>query len=236
MNPAGASPWNKPVVLQLIFDFILMAATSTYAVFAIKQWSAMSGQLEEMRKSSVDTHALAQAAIDQVAKLQAGVDETHRLALDAETANTNALAAERPWMGASIGVKDFEVGKTPTFSITFVNSGRRPAKLKLTAGTSKVYEKFPTNPAFEFDTTPSTSIDVPGQPSLTSWNGKSPLSDAEISVLKSGTLTFYVYGKIEYSDVRTGASYWTHVCWRYIPGMTFVNNGFLNCTEYNDAR
>ena len=35
------SPWTKPIVFQLIFDAILVLATSTYAVFAIKQWCTM---------------------------------------------------------------------------------------------------------------------------------------------------------------------------------------------------
>jgi hypothetical protein len=35
------NPWTKAVIIQLIFDFLLMAATTTYAVFAIKQWQAL---------------------------------------------------------------------------------------------------------------------------------------------------------------------------------------------------
>jgi len=139
-------------------------------------------------------------------------------------------------MGAVVTVQNFEVGKAPTYTITFPNSGRRPAKIKLSAGYARPYDKFPDDPEYKFDTTPSISIVVPGQPIITTWSGKGALSDNEMTAFKSGTPTFYVYGKIDYTDVGGDGLYWTHVCVRYMPSITSVNNGFLNCNEYGDAK
>jgi|ERR1700730_6674865 len=150
-----------------------------------------------------------------------------------EQAMNNSLEAERAWMGASMSVKDFESGKNRTYVISFQNSGRRPSKVTLTAVHSRFYDTFPSEPEYSWDTTPSTSLIVPGQPVTSAWNGLP--GDAERA--KAGPQTFYIYGKIEYTDIRTGDLYWTHVCWRYIPAMSSViNGGFLNCTEYNDAK
>jgi hypothetical protein len=61
-------------------------------------------------------------------------------------------------------VTDFEAGKKPTFSLYFVNSGKRPARVDLTAYRANAFVKFPADPDKEYvsDTTPSTTIVVPG--------------------------------------------------------------------------
>jgi len=93
------------------------------AVVALLQWRVMSGQLNEMKNGSVDTHELAvaaksqsentksmaeaaksqaSAAIDQVAKLDAGVKETHALAIATQNSLTlarqNFIEDQRPWV------------------------------------------------------------------------------------------------------------------------------------------
>jgi hypothetical protein len=165
--------------------------------------------------------------------LLAYVVETRRTNNLTEQAMKNAMEADRPWMGASVGVQNFESGKSPVYSVSFQNTGRRPAKVTLTAVHSRFYDTFPTEPEYNWDTTPSMSIIVPGQPVVSAWNGL--LDDPEKA--NFGSSTFYIYGKIEYIDLRTGSLGWTHVCWRYIPKMRgVINGGFLNCTEYNDAK
>ena len=52
------STWTKPVILQLIFDFVLMVSTTTYAVFAIKQWGAMTDQVKQMQASGKQTDTM----------------------------------------------------------------------------------------------------------------------------------------------------------------------------------
>ncbi|HYW40046.1 MAG TPA: hypothetical protein VE957_18190 [Terriglobales bacterium] len=153
-----------------------------------------------------------------------------------ETHRTNNLTeeSERPWMGAAgMNVKDFEASKVPAYAITWINSGRSPAKVTFTGSNCKAYAIFPKEPEYTFDTVPSTSVVVPGQPLQSARNGK--ITDSDSAQLE--TETFYVYGDIEYFDIRTTKTYWTHVCYRYIPKMSKVaNNGFLSCPEYNDAK
>jgi hypothetical protein len=58
-NPSTKhSTWTKPVILQLIFDFVLMVSTTTYAVFAIKQWRAMTDQVKQMQAGGKQTDTM----------------------------------------------------------------------------------------------------------------------------------------------------------------------------------
>lgn len=174
-------------------------------------------------------------AVDKL-KIQAGANQT--MALAANTANTNTLQADRPWMGAYFNVDGFSVGKTPTYTVTFINSGKRPAKVTLTQ-TLTASVDFGAKPIYRrYDTTPSTTFVVPGQTIAASWKDDqmNPISEEFMRAFDSNSLPFRVYAKIEYTDVRTGGKYWTHVCWRYTPTHTAVNGGFSNCTEYNDAK
>jgi hypothetical protein len=202
---------------------------------AIANANAAKDMVKQMQQSGTDTHELAVEAKNQVGKLTDSVKEAHSLAVAAQTANRNAVEADRPWMGAALNIQDFDVGKTPTFTIIFTNSGKRPAKVELTENYARVYETFPRNPQYLFDTVPSTSILVPGQATISSWKGHE-LSQVQVDTLKLGTPVFYVYTAIKYSDVTGPAIHWTHACWRYLPTMTFINNGFVNCKKYNDAQ
>jgi hypothetical protein len=59
---------------------------------------------------------------------------------------------------------------------------------------------------------------------------------AQMEELNGERSVFFAFAKVEYQDIRTGSKYWTHICVRYIPKMrTDTDNGFRNCTEYNDA-
>src|ERR1700691_3588014 len=122
---------------------------------AAKSFAASAGKINDGVRQAVE-------------KLNLQADAANRLARDTETANKNVLEADRPWMGAFISVANFGVGKKATFSITFANSGKRPAKADLTALRERSYAQFPPNPDSEyvFDTVPSTSVIVPGQASL----------------------------------------------------------------------
>lgn len=141
-------------------------------------------------------------------------------------------------MGAYFSVDGFAAGKTPTYTVTFINSGKRPAKVTLTQtlDTDVYIGANPTYPPE--DMTPSTSFIVPGQLLAASWKDPhtNPISEELMKALDSGNPPLRVYAKIEYTDVRTNGKYWTHVCWRYTPARTAVNGGFSNCTEYNDAK
>ena len=136
-------------------------------------------------------------------------------------------------------VANFDVGQKATFSITFPNSGKRPAKIDLTASRERSYAQFPVNPDSEyiFDTVPSTSVVVPGQAAFVQLTAPAPLSQGEMDVMVSGQLTHFVFAKIQYRDIKTNQSFWTHVCLRYMPQMkSATDNGFRNCAQYNDAK
>lgn len=174
-------------------------------------------------------------AVDKL-KIQAGANQT--LALAANTANTNTLQADRPWMAASISVDGFATGKTPTYTVTFINTGKRPAKVTLTQTLSIAFD-YGAKPTYRpYDTTPSTSFVVPGQSLTVLWKDEllNPVSAELMKAFDSGSQPFRVYAKIEYTDVRTKGNYWTHVCWRYTPSYRAVDGGFSSCTGYNDAK
>lgn len=195
----------------------------------------MQAQTKAQESSAAGAKRAAKAMADEVSKLKAVVAETHSLASAAQTANTNAVVAERPWVGAVIQVKDFQAGKIPTYVIVFTNSGKRPARVTMTAGFAGAYLKFPKHPVYEYDTTPSKSILVPGQSTASSWKGLK-LTATEFTALQTGRVHFFIYGKVEYSDIGGNRPYWTHVCSRYMPGAISFNNRFINCAEYNDAQ
>ena len=194
----------------------------------------------EMRSGAIDTHALAVAAGkqadaagkfsesakginagvgDAVAKLnlQAGklaesVKQTTRLASATEHANANVINSDRPWMGANFSVEGFAADKVPTYTIIFINSGKRPARVTLTQ-TLSVARDYGDSPVYRpYDTTPSISVIVPGQSLLASWKGDSSISSDTMKAIASEQVPFMVYAKIEYTDIRTDTQYWTHVC------------------------
>ena len=61
----------------------------------------------------------------QADKLEKSVRQAARLAKATEEANSNAANADRPWIGAFFSVSNFESGKAPTYTVTYINSGRR---------------------------------------------------------------------------------------------------------------
>ncbi len=176
----------------------------------------------------------------QLGKLDDSVKQSSRLADATEKANANILGADRPWISGWMQVSDFDAGKKPTFTWTFTNTGKRPARVTLSANRESLYAGFPPNPdeQYIFDTTPSTNFVVPGQGVLSTTVADTELTQQEIDLLSSQTeIQFFAFAKVEYIDVKTNAKYWTHLCFRYIPKFkTTGNGGFRNCTEYNDAK
>ncbi len=84
MTPTPQKVWTVPVIMQLVFDFVIMGATLTYAVFAIKQWNTMDGQLQQMKGSSKQTDQLICLYQKQLTELQKQVRDTDKLAGAAE--------------------------------------------------------------------------------------------------------------------------------------------------------
>jgi hypothetical protein len=242
--------WEKTKPIIDLFSGI--AVIFTLLVITLQWWEMHEGgvdthdlavaaksQAEAAKTQADNTAKLAQAAVDQVTKLQAGVDQTHALAVEtknvvteAHVSNLTAADADRPWMGALFTSSDFEDGKVPTYTLTFGNSGRRPAKLIDTSVGAGPFVTFPVEPKYDIASTPSTGLVVPGQSAVTTWSG----NIVNFSQASIPGQTFYVFGKIDYRDVRTGKAYWTHVCWQYDLNVPNVKPGFYNCSQYNDAK
>jgi hypothetical protein len=175
----------------------------------------------------------------QAEKLDANVTQASRLADDTEKANANIINAERPWMGAALTVDGFVVGKTPTYSIISINSGKRPAKVTL-AQSLAIDKDYGNNPVYKpWDQKPSTTIVVPGQGMAMMWKDDNPIVDPikqEVMTALDGGFPFHIYIRIEYTDISTSKKYWTHACWRYNKAGTGNSGAFSNCSEYNDAK
>lgn len=193
--------------------------------------------LRELQKNEASSNQQFQT---QLGKLDESTRQSSRLADANEKANANALEADRPWMEAYMQVSDFEAGKKPTFIWTFTNTGKRPAKVTLTANRENTYRGFPSDPdkSYVFDTAPSTNFVVPGQPVISEITPDTELTQEQLDLYASQpTIDYFAFAKIEYTDVKTNAKYWTHVCLRYFPEFKSLGNeGFRNCAEYNDAK
>lgn len=176
----------------------------------------------------------------QAEELQASVQQATRLATATETANDNVINSDRPWMGAFFSIDGFASNQTPTYSVGFINSGKRPARVILSQTLAIPLDQGDDPVYVPYDTTPSVSVVVPGQSISSVWKetdpARSPIPEGLMKMFDSGVVPFRIYAKIEYRDVRTSAAYWTHVCWRYTPKQLAANNGFSNCAEYNDAK
>jgi hypothetical protein len=168
------------------------------------------------------------------------VRQASRLASATEKANANMVAADRPWIGGHIEVTNFEVGKSPTMTAVFTNSGKRPAKVDVSFERGGFYPTFPFDPDSQFitDGPRSTSFLVPGQATSMTLTFKGVLRQIDLD-LANGMhpfQTYFAFAKIEYRDLQTNESHFTHVCVFYLPRLkTSSNSGFSDCQPYNEA-
>jgi hypothetical protein len=213
------------------------------------QLDTMQRTLKEIEKGSGDTHELAVAAgkqadaakaqadntAKQVRELDASVRQASRLAKATETANANVLNADRPWIGASLTVDGFETNKAPKVTLTFTNSGKRPAKVTLIQYRWTMYSEFPKNVTYPpSGPEESTSIILPNTHPSVNFTMET-VTDPVMQIIKSGAATMYVHADIEYDDLLTGQHHWTHACWQYTHFDKGVSSGFYACHEYNEA-
>jgi hypothetical protein len=175
---------------------------------------------------------------DQATQLANNVKQTGRLASDTENANQNVIESDRPWFGATLTQQDaVEVGKTPSATVVFMNSGKRPAKVTLAEVADHWFDTFPPKPDYPVMPLVSTEMIVPGAEVTNKFNFfKQPLSQIEVDTAQAGKpVKLFLYANIEYVDVKTGESHFTHACWVYIGNDPLVSKGFYNCGEYQDA-
>jgi len=124
----------------------------------------------------------------------------------------NAMTeAERPWVGATaVSAAPIAFDKDGVAKLTITNVGRSPAHVTRFLATERVfYGEFPNNPPY-LDTTgwaPSTGILLPNgmTPVTVEFNFHHPDEKVFQQVLQNQA-KFYVYGKVEYEDVRNPLS------------------------------
>ncbi|MGD0294469.1 MAG: hypothetical protein ABSB30_11480 [Terracidiphilus sp.] len=184
----------------------------------------------------------------QAEELRESVRQASRLAKATEMSNANVFAADRPWIGATIKVSGFEIGKTPGADCTFTNSGRRPASIQFASCSAGFYQVLPKEPKFNNNAGMlSQGFLVPGSgitSSLTAIledrmapgliQGNQPTVEL-LKRLDAREITFFVYGRIEYTDVRSGQAHYTHVCVQYNPPTKATAPGFYGCEAYNEG-
>jgi hypothetical protein len=170
--------------------------------------------------------------------MDAQTGATNRLAIAAETANANVLEADRPWFGIALSAQDpLELGKIPSATVVFLNSGKRPAKVIISEVSDHWFTALPKNPPYELAGLKSSNMVVPNSFVTNKFNlFKKPLSQPEIdAVTGGGVVKLFIYANIEYVDLRSQIKHFTHSCWIYVGNEPVLAKGFYNCTEYQDA-
>jgi len=176
---------------------------------------------------------------DQSTQLANNVKQSGRLADATEKANANVLEADRPWFGVAITAQDsLEVGKIPAVTVVFINSGKRPARVLISAVACDWFTVFPKNPPYKFSSgaVKSNDIVVPNSIVTSKFNlFYKPLGQAEVEMANNGPPKLFLYANIEYVDLRTQTKHFTHSCWVYVGNDPVLTKGFYNSGEYNDA-
>jgi len=241
--------------IQALASVALLVVTIGQLVVALSGSSQTDKLIEAANKNagSADSFARSAWAInwqisqsveklnEQAGQLKGNVGQTGRLASATEKANSNVVAADRPWLGGEFDIKDFDLNKEPAFTLTFTNSGKRPARVDFAVMAASWYATFPFNPEAEYakvGTEPSTSILVPGARTRLNAIGQTVTRDQLNRAEGTYPLrTFFLFGKVDYRDLETNETHFTHICIRYMPKYkTASDNGFRDCVEYNDAR
>jgi hypothetical protein len=223
-----------------------MVATIAYALIAEWQLGAMKGQLKQMIGSSAQTDRMLCLYQQQLSKMDASIQQASRLATATETANQNILEADRPWLGATLLLdQDIAVGSSPTASISFINSGKRPARVILMGARPRLFVVFPKDPPYERGPLQrsSASFLVPGAQLGMKLrlviNGDGKITDEMVNRIK-GPESLFIYAKVDYLDMRDNTVHHTHACWKYVTysGKGATPDAFYNCLVsdgYNDA-
>jgi hypothetical protein len=154
--------------------------------------------------------------------------------LAAKLANDTFIASERPWIGTVIGWKDLEIDKLPVISISFLNSGKRPAKVTFSVVGHHLYKTLPPSPEFPKETGfHSVALVVPGG-SLRHDEALGIFSKGYVAEMVKSGETVFIYSKIVYEDVVTHETHWTHSCWQVAPDSVGTWS-LINCASYNEA-
>lgn len=124
--------WQENV--RFWFEGIGLFVLIVYTTLAALQWHQMKRATDLAQKANADAWTLANRA------------------------NQTAIDSERPWVGISYAIQDWEVNKFPSATVFFINSGRRPAKVTLVQFDKRDYEVFPNTPSYSRNSTDVKSV------------------------------------------------------------------------------
>jgi len=149
------------------------------------------------------------------------------------------IDADRPWIGAVAESSDsIDSGKAGMARLTVVNAGRSPARIVRFQAAQRVFAEFPQEPPYENSTLwteLSHTILMPGG-NMTATNEfpVSALDPQTFELIKENKTKLYIYGRVEYEDLRVkGSLHTTHICFFWTLGKQAAP--FVTCPEYNDA-
>lgn len=207
-------------------DWGIVILTAGLLIVGFWQWQVISGQLAEMKSAGQQTDSLIEQYKVQGAALNRLVDAENRYAKAAET-------ADRAWIGIAFVPPD-DIERPSRIVINATNSGRGAAVINNFSSEEAGFARFPEAPTYKPTDIPNSKASrflvVPGMSEPSYFQGI-VVNPQQMDVLKSGKITLYLYSKVEYTDLRTNTSHFTHGCMYYVP----VVKAFRNCPEYNSA-
>lgn len=206
-----------------------------------KQTEFMQSQLTEMKASGEETRR-AITALENIAQSTQSTIEQSKVSLDA---NMDAFRLDtRPWVGHSdivlpreangLAMNMIKMGNLPVFSTKLHNYGRSPAmsvELRLGSHITKSSDKFIATYG-KRPATSSKSAIWPGAFGTTgpAFPSVTPLTEEQVTLIKSGELIIYYYGEVSYKDIF-GKRHVTTFC-TYLSSR---HGGMSDCHSYNEA-
>jgi hypothetical protein len=168
----------------------------------------------------------------QAGALQQSVEQATKLANETAKANEYVVTADRPWVGVeSHAVDNFEEGKTAKITITYINTGKRPATASIVYG-PKEFSYLPSDPISMANQQASVAFMLPGGHFTSAIDY--PVEMGLINRLNREKKILFFVAEIIYTDVGTNKSYITHFCESWAPSSKTIP--FPLCTRYNDAK
>lgn len=237
---------------KLFLEAIGVVLLLVYTVFTALQWSqirwtnrqtaqalkgsgdALSQTLIKMQGQIDATGRQADRTKDLADKMEDSVKQATRLANATEIANANSLVADRPWLAITITITDFGSDKTPMKDVTIINSGKRPALITNFSMGGEHFNNMVENPPYEKQVEMRQLL-VPGThyDSVVKLFKGGILTAPAFAEFDAGRANFFSYAKVEYTDIGTGKTYYTHTCVQYRPATAETSAQFISCIAYN---
>jgi hypothetical protein len=183
-----------------------------------------------------------EAAFNQVTETQKATERARQTSIEADVAAKRAnkifMKTERPWVGIALVVQDWNAKEQPTITIVYSNTGRRPARSLGVNANIAPLNRCPENPAYSRGkfSVKSTNIVFPNTPVTNGNKIEETVGQMTAEAKKiEPKQKVYLFAKIDYQDVLTNESHWTHGCWQFLPGYSGATGSFVSCPCYNEV-